>query len=446
MADEGNSSLPSGHRYVREPGGIGPDDSLRRLGEWVPRGATVLELGPASGYFTRHLREALGCTVDAVELDPVMAEQARPFCRKLIVGDLASLDLSAAFEHGSYRVIVAADVIEHLVRPQAVIDALKPFLAPGGFMLISVPNVAYAGVIAALLDGRFDYRDEGLLDRTHLRFFTRDSLATLLGGCGLHVQAWAAVYRPLMESEFKIRLETLPTALREVLLASPHALCYQWLVKAGLEAAQSIPAVPPRLQVDAFALRAYCHVGDDPGDPEREAVAWGAVGNERQAVKIALPAKSRGPIRLNLSDRPGFLRIHGISLLAGETAAWFWRPRDGAAALAKLADGLSIASAEDHVLASLHRAHAWVVLNTGELTLPAGGTLVVELGWPMSADYLVAAAGWQKAAGQLTAEIEALRRQPTCVGVEPPPVDTPTKPKRRLRDWAGRLLHRVLPR
>jgi hypothetical protein len=50
------------HRYERAPGGIGPDDSLKRLAAWVPPGSTVLELGPASGYFTRELRDALGCT------------------------------------------------------------------------------------------------------------------------------------------------------------------------------------------------------------------------------------------------------------------------------------------------------------------------------------------------------------------------------------------------
>jgi 2-polyprenyl-3-methyl-5-hydroxy-6-metoxy-1,4-benzoquinol methylase len=439
--------MSSSHQYARESRGIGPDDSLRRLADWIPHGATVLELGPASGYFTRYLKEVLGCTVDAVERDPRMAEQARPFCRQLVVGDLATVDLSATLDHGSYQVIIAADIIEHLIDPQAVIDDLQRFLAPGGALLISVPNVAYAGLIAALLDGKFDYRDEGLLDRTHLRFFTRDSLAALLAACGLHVQSWAAVFRPLNESEFKIRLEALPTALRDVLLASPYALCYQWVVKAGLEPAQSMPAAPPRLQVDAFPVRAYCHVCADASEPDHEAVAWGEVGKDRQTLRIALPAKSRGPIRLNLSDRPGFLRIYGISLLAGEMAVWSWRVADGPAALAERSDGLSLALAADHVLASLHRAHAWVVLNTGRLALPVGGELVVELGWPMSADYLIAATGWQQAAGQQAVVIEALRQQLACAGFEPPPAGTTTtQRKRRSRHWLGRLLQGVLRR
>jgi O-antigen biosynthesis protein len=387
--------VPSGHQYERELVGIGPDDSLRRLAQWIPPGATVLELGPASGYFTRHLKEVLSCTVDAVEADPRMAANAGPFCRKLVVGDLATLDLSTAFADAGYQVIVAADVIEHLVQPQMLLESLRRFLAPGGQVLISVPNVAYAGLIAALLDGRFDYREEGLLDKTHLRFFTRDSLASLLEASGFHAHAWAAVFRPLNESEFKFRMETLPTALREMLLSSPYALCYQWVVKAGLEPPPRPPPLPPRLQADAFPLRAYHHFCGDDGDAIHEITAWGEVGKHHQSLSIALPAMACGPIRLNLSDRPGFLRIHGMTLLADGLQVWSWRPEDGPSALTQSMDGVSLVSAEGHVLATLHRAHASLRLNIDELNLPDGGVLIADIGWPMSADYRAATAAFE---------------------------------------------------
>ena len=95
MTTEG---ILSSHIYRRELPGIGPDDSLRRLADWIPADTTVLELGPATGYFTRYLSESLGCTVDAIELDTGMAEQVRPFCRKLIVGDLVDPDILAALD------------------------------------------------------------------------------------------------------------------------------------------------------------------------------------------------------------------------------------------------------------------------------------------------------------------------------------------------------------
>lgn len=375
------------HHYERAPGGIGPDDSLTRLAAWVPPGSTVLELGPASGYFTRALHEALGCTVDAVELDPAMAEQARPYCRRLVLGDLAQLDLEHALGGARYQVIVAADVIEHVVHAEPVLQQLKTLLAPGGMLLVSVPNVAYAGLVAALIEGRFEYRDEGLLDRSHLRFFTRDSLAALLARCGLHAHAWAPVFRPLLESEFKLRLETLPVALREALLASPHALCYQWLVRAGLEPPATPPAEPPPCRADAFPLRVFYRNADERDDSDREAIAWGEVGSDAQRLRVSLPeALARSHIRLNLADRAGHVQLHALRIMAGGQTLWSWRAGENLAALSALHDGLSLSEAPGHARVALHGGQSWLLLDTAELPLPADATLEIELGWPWPAD------------------------------------------------------------
>src|ERR1035437_9240135 len=130
------------HRYERTLVSNEPDNSLLRLAAWVPRGSTVLELGPASGYFTRHLSEALGCTVDAIERDAGMAESARPFCRGVTVGDLDHLVLREQFPERQYDVIIAADVIEHLVWPERLLAQIPQCLAAQGRLLISVPNAA----------------------------------------------------------------------------------------------------------------------------------------------------------------------------------------------------------------------------------------------------------------------------------------------------------------
>ena len=383
----GTTPGPSAHRYERAPGGIGPDDSLQRLAAWVAPGSTVLELGPASGYFTRRLRDGLGCTVDAVELDPAMAEQARPYCRRLVVGDLARLDLDAALCGARYQVIVAADVIEHVAHAEPVLEQLKTLLAPGGMLLVSVPNVAYAGLVAALLEGRFEYRDEGLLDRSHLRFFTRDSLAALLARCGLHAHDWAPVFRPLLESEFRLRLETLPVALREALLASPHALCYQWLVRAGLEPPPAPPAEPPPCRSDAFPLRVFYRNADERDDSDREAIAWGEVGRDAQLLRVTLPeALPRSHIRLNLADRTGIVQLRAVRIEAGGEVLWRWQAGAELAELAVLYDGLSLAQAPGHARAQLHDGQSWLLLATAELPLPAGATLEMELGWPWTED------------------------------------------------------------
>ncbi len=394
---DAKAAMPA-HRYERAPGGIGPDDSLQRLAAWVAPGSTVLELGPASGYFTRRLRDGLGCTVDAVELDPAMAEQARPYCRRLVVGDLARLDLDAALCGARYQVIVAADVIEHVAHAEPVLEQLKTLLAPGGMLLVSVPNVAYAGLVAALLEGRFEYRDEGLLDRSHLRFFTRDSLAALLARCGLHPHDWAPVFRPLLESEFRLRLETLPVALREALLAPPHALCYQWLVRAGMEPPPAPPAEPPPCRADAFPLRVFYRNADERDDSDREAIAWGEIGRDAQPLRVTLPeALPRSHIRLNLADRSGCVQLRDVRIVAHETVLWRWQPGAGLAALAALYDGLALAETPDCALAELHGAQSWLLLATAELAVPAGAVLEMDVGWPWSADFATAAAAMARA-------------------------------------------------
>lgn len=388
--------MSSNHEYDRDlTRAIGPEDSLGHLFSWIPWGARVLELGPARGYFTRQMATTRNCTVDAVELDEHMAEQARPFCRKLIVGDLSILKLAEHFPVGGYQVIVLADVIEHLVNPQHLLAQLKPLLAPGGQMLLSVPNVAYAGLIAALLAGQFEYRDEGLLDRTHLRFFTRDSLGQLLSDAGLFPLEWLPVFRPLNESEFKVRLENLTTAMREALLSSPHALCYQWLVRVGNQSAQEPLSEPGSCRQDAFPLRVYASSIIDPARTATVGVAWAVVGIEQQTLVLNIPALERSEINVVLSDRPGYVRLYAVRLYDGANLLWSWSPRDELAALAVHFHQLAMVAADGHALITLLDGASWLQLNTHEASIASPGTLEIELGWPMSSDYMAAKTGWE---------------------------------------------------
>ena len=379
------------HRYDRTLAGNELDNSLVRLAAWVPRGSTVLELGPASGYFTSHLSEVLGCTVDAIERDAAMAESARPFCRRLAVGDLDHLVLREQFPEQKYDVIIAADVVEHLVWPERLLAQLAPCLNAQGRILISVPNAAYAGVVASLLDGKFDYRDEGILDRTHLRFFTRDSLTKLLLSTGLYPRAWAPVFRPLNESEFKIRIETLPSGLREALVASPYALAYQWVVDARTEASEQTMDEPAPCRHDAFPVRIFYRNCEEADTSDREILRWGRVGTQHQVLQAELPVLDHAHIRLTLADRPGYVRLYSIRIVAPTGAAlWSWQSADGIAALSELHDHLWLAQSGDHVLVTLEHGQSWLLLKLDDLALPAGSQLVIELGWPMSADYCAA--------------------------------------------------------
>jgi SAM-dependent methyltransferase len=96
-----------------------------------------------------------------------------------------------------FDVIVAADVLEHLPRPDGLLESLVPLFAPGGVLMLSLPNVANVAVRASLAAGRFAYTDRGILDRTHLRFYTRATARALLAGTGYRIDFEATTPMPV---------------------------------------------------------------------------------------------------------------------------------------------------------------------------------------------------------------------------------------------------------
>lgn len=197
----------------------------------VDAGSRVLELGPATGYMSRVLVDR-GCTVVGIEVDPKMAERAAEFCERVIVGDLDTLDLAAELGDERFDAIVAADVLEHLKDPLAALTRLRPFLKPDGCLVVSVPNVAHGSVRLALLSGHFDYSEIGLLDSTHLRFFTRETLEQLLDDAELGLAELNRHELNLDASEVPFDAAAVPAQLREELDSDPDARTYQFVVKA----------------------------------------------------------------------------------------------------------------------------------------------------------------------------------------------------------------------
>jgi 2-polyprenyl-3-methyl-5-hydroxy-6-metoxy-1,4-benzoquinol methylase len=202
-------------------------DVVRMVGG-VPR---VLELGPATGYMSRAFASA-GSTVVGIELDPEMAERADEFCERVVVGDLDTLDFSAELGEERFDAIVAADVLEHLKHPLEVLRRLREFLKPDGFFVISVPNIAHGSVRLALLSGDFKYGDIGLLDSTHLRFFTRETLERLLDQAELGLIEMSRHELALEASEVAFDSAAVPPEIRDELENDPEARTYQFVVKA----------------------------------------------------------------------------------------------------------------------------------------------------------------------------------------------------------------------
>jgi 2-polyprenyl-3-methyl-5-hydroxy-6-metoxy-1,4-benzoquinol methylase len=164
---------------------------LALAGEGADR--RLLDVGSAQGELARRFTER-GFHVTCVEADPALAEQARRNCEVLWPIDL---DRDALPESAPFDVMVFGDVLEHLKDPLPVLRAALARLRPGGLVLVSVPNVAHLYVRLGLLFGRFEYADRGILDRTHLRFFTRASFRRFLRDAGLVVTRLVATPVPL---------------------------------------------------------------------------------------------------------------------------------------------------------------------------------------------------------------------------------------------------------
>ncbi len=183
----------------------------------APPGGRVFEAGVSSGYFASVL-VAGGLRVDGHELDEEAAERAREVCEQVHVGNLETFDPEVL--DSPYDVLLFGDTLEHLADPVSVLRRLRTRLAPGGALVVSVPNVANWMVRLSLLAGRFRYTDRGIMDRTHLRFYTRATLREMLVEAGFTVESMVgAVPVPFVTSEGAARLTHRLGNLRPSLFA-----------------------------------------------------------------------------------------------------------------------------------------------------------------------------------------------------------------------------------
>ena len=163
-----------------------PYSAHSRMLDLVGRDKRVLEVGCATGYITRKMKEN-NCKVTGIEIDSQSAEIAKQYCEQIIIGNIEEIkDLNLQQEYFDF--ILFADVLEHLVNPIKTLFRIKKYLKKDGRLFISLPNVANYRVRLNLLVGRFDYTKIGLLDRTHLRFFTIKTAKQLIKNAGLKLE------------------------------------------------------------------------------------------------------------------------------------------------------------------------------------------------------------------------------------------------------------------
>jgi 2-polyprenyl-3-methyl-5-hydroxy-6-metoxy-1,4-benzoquinol methylase len=206
---------------------VRPHGGHEKLLAQVDGGGRVLDVGCSTGYLSRRLVER-GSSVVGLELDEQAAAEARRFCEEVLTGDVETMELP--FGPGSFDAVMCADLIEHLRDPGAFLERVRPLIKPGGRLVLTTPNVANWTIRLALLVGRFDYTERGILDRTHTHLFTRRSLIRCLEGAGYRVE----------ELDFTVPVPGLGTARVE---AVAHAI---GRLRPSLFAFQFVVAASPR--------------------------------------------------------------------------------------------------------------------------------------------------------------------------------------------------------
>ncbi len=160
------------------------------VAQFVPASARrVLDVGCGAGGLGLLLKRRLDCHVTGIEVHAAAAAVARTNLDRVLELDLEQAT-ALPCAPGEFDCIVCADVLEHLRWPARVLEGLRSYLAPSGVLIASIPNVRHAQVVIPLvLGGRWEYRDAGVLDRTHLRFFTPIEIGRLLREAGFSVHS-----------------------------------------------------------------------------------------------------------------------------------------------------------------------------------------------------------------------------------------------------------------
>ena len=240
-----------GPRYDTDVNLANRNNSHTLMVELVGGNKRVLDVGCATGYLARALAER-GCTVSGVEFDEEAAEEARPHLERLVVADIEKVDLAEAFGDERFEVIVFGDVLEHLRDPLPVLQSARRLLSDGGSVVASIPNVAHGSVRLALMAGRFDYQPLGLLDSTHVRFFTRSSIEELFHQAGMATVDVRRTTAGFFDTPVPVSEGEFPPEVVDAVLADPESATYQFVVRAVLDDADAAVA---KLRAEAESYR-----------------------------------------------------------------------------------------------------------------------------------------------------------------------------------------------
>ena len=218
---------PPGDNYNAEIFGLIPGDTRR-----------IVEAGCSNGNLARASKAARpACEYIGIEIEPEYAELARSVCDRVVVGDVEHLDDATFASLFPSDCWIFSDVLEHLYDPWTMLKRLRSHIAPDGTVLACIPNAQHWSVQWRINSGEFRYEDSGLLDRTHIRWFTKTTIVELFRTAGFTiVEGMARVLTPA-DPQWRDRALVGVRAMAEATrtdadVAMENANAFQWIVRA----------------------------------------------------------------------------------------------------------------------------------------------------------------------------------------------------------------------
>lgn len=195
----------------------------------------LIEVGCSSGALAREFKKVNpSCNYLGIDVEESYLELARRYCDEVLLWDIEQGDDQFFKSHGDRDCWIFGDALEHLKDPWGVLKRIQPNLAKGGCVVACIPNAQHWSVVARLAIGDFRYEDSGLLDRTHLRWFTRQTIIDLFGGAGFQiVEARPRIFDEPASGRFVPLIGELAKVCGvDPAIAMNDSLPYQYVVRA----------------------------------------------------------------------------------------------------------------------------------------------------------------------------------------------------------------------
>ena len=204
--------------------------------KFISDGANVLDVGCACGDFGLFISEEKKCNIFGMEYDQdsiIEAKKTNVF-KKIDQVDLNTFQTSHFPDYYNFfDYITLLDVLEHTINPKESLLKLKPYLKENGFFVISIPNISFGDIKISLLQDNFTYTDTGILDITHLRFFTYKTIASLFSEIGFEIDECKAKVSDIENLSINI-----PNSVKKYIINNPHSFVYQYVLKVKITSLQ----------------------------------------------------------------------------------------------------------------------------------------------------------------------------------------------------------------